>query len=71
MLRGEHSTAISEDTILAWIRGVPITILSALTAHFSKSRRRDGGAGEAVTRPVVVIRRTARIEIGSPFLRPA
>jgi hypothetical protein len=26
-----------------------------------KSRRRDGGAGEAVTRPVAVIRRTTRI----------
>src|SRR5499433_2441571 len=25
-----------------------------------KSRRRDGGAGEAVTRPVAVIRRTTR-----------
>ena len=26
-----------------------------------KSRRRDGGTGEAVSRPVVVIRRTTRI----------
>jgi hypothetical protein len=31
-----------------------------------KSRRRDGGTGEAVTRPVAVTRRTTRLQIGSP-----
>ena len=30
-------------------------------AYCPKSRRRDGGTGEAVTRPVAVIRRTTRI----------
>jgi hypothetical protein len=30
-------------------------------AYCPKSRRRDGGSGEAVTRPVAVIRRTTRI----------
>jgi len=39
--------------------------------YYPKSRRRDGGAGEAVTRPVAVICRTTRIWIGSPFLLTA